>query len=96
MASVVSRGGNWPVEDKASPMGSVIFLSAEDDDADTLKPRLLAHGADIEMITTVNSVMERQLSMSFSLEKDAVVNTGLLLSERHISLLQIRKINRGG
>ena len=70
MASVVSRGGNWPVEDKASPMGSVIFLSAEDDDADTLKPRLLAHGADIEMITTVNSVVERQMSMSFSLEKD--------------------------
>ena len=51
-------------------MGSFIFLSAEDDDADTLKPRLLAHGADIEMITTVNSVMERQLTMSFSLEKD--------------------------
>ena len=70
MASVVSRGGNWSVEDKASPMGSVIFLSAEDDDADTLKPRLLAHGADIEMITTVNSVVERQMSMSFSLEKD--------------------------
>src|SRR5262249_39274892 len=45
LASVVSRGSKWPDGTACEP-GSVIFLSAEDDLADTIRPRLDAAGAD--------------------------------------------------
>jgi hypothetical protein len=44
IAAVVANGGCWPAgRDKCEP-GDVIFLSAEDDPADTLRPRLAARG----------------------------------------------------
>ncbi len=51
-------------------MGSVIFLSAEDDPADTIKPRLLAHDANTEMVLSVSSIEHKNVSKSFSLEED--------------------------
>jgi len=45
IASTVSRGGNWPVDVGRSPLGSVLIVSAEDDAADTIVPRLMAAGA---------------------------------------------------
>jgi putative DNA primase/helicase len=50
IAALVSRGGPWPSvlggETSGEP-GSAIILSAEDDPADTIKPRLMAMGADL-------------------------------------------------
>lgn len=49
MAATVSRGRNWP-DGHQAPRGQTIILSAEDDVADTLKPRLMAAGADCDQV----------------------------------------------
>ncbi|MGE5296473.1 MAG: AAA family ATPase, partial [Solirubrobacterales bacterium] len=49
LAARVSTGRPWP-DGTESVEGSVIFICAEDDPADTLRPRLDAHGADVRRI----------------------------------------------
>jgi hypothetical protein len=46
----------WPCGEGAAPIGNVIILSAEDDPADTLVPRLLAAGADLARVKFVKMV----------------------------------------
>jgi putative DNA primase/helicase len=48
----------------------VIILSAEDDAADTLVPRLMAHGADLTRCHIVEAVRERGAPRQFSLLRD--------------------------
>jgi putative DNA primase/helicase len=58
MAAAVTTGGPWPCNEGHAPLGNVIILSAEDDPADTIVPRLLAAGADrqrVQIITAVRS-----------------------------------------
>lgn len=47
IAAIVTTGGRWPVDGTRSSLGSVIVISAEDDPADTIRPRLDAAGADV-------------------------------------------------
>jgi len=39
LAKHVTKGVRWPVDDTPCPIGDVILLSAEDDLADTIRPR---------------------------------------------------------
>ncbi|MBV9978034.1 MAG: AAA family ATPase [Hyphomicrobiales bacterium] len=50
IAARISRGSSWPCGEGQAPQGDVIILSAEDDIADTLVPRLKAAGADLTRI----------------------------------------------
>jgi len=50
IAARVSRGDSWPDGDVMDQPGEVILLSAEDDVADTIRPRLEAAGADLTKI----------------------------------------------
>ena len=57
MASRLSRGADWP--DAAYPNrlpGSTLLISAEDDPADTIRPRLDAMGADTSKIRVLDGV----------------------------------------
>lgn len=56
MAAQVTMGGCWPNGEGRSPLGSVIILSAEDDAADTLVPRLIAAGADTTRVHIVEGI----------------------------------------
>jgi putative DNA primase/helicase len=47
---------HWPCQEGVAPTGNVIIFSAEDDPGDTLKPRLLAAGADLSRVTFVKMV----------------------------------------
>ncbi|WP_341678383.1 AAA family ATPase [Niveibacterium sp. SC-1] len=47
LAAVVSRGGTFPDGVRCALPGNVLIWSGEDDPSDTLKPRLLAAGADV-------------------------------------------------
>lgn len=75
LAATVSTGGYWP--DGAEPplKAAVLLLSAEDDAGDTIKPRLLAAGADvgncyvIDAVHSVNSNGDAQLR-TFDLSQD--------------------------
>lgn len=56
LAAIVSVGGAWPVDRTPCRPGNVVFLSAEDDAADTIVPRLEAAGADLTKIHKVEAI----------------------------------------
>ena len=55
MAATISQGWNWPDGAECRP-GDTLILSAEDDAADTIVPRLLANGADTTKVHVVRGV----------------------------------------
>jgi len=81
LAATVTTGGQWPCGEGISPRGSVIILSAEDDAADTIRPRLDAAGADVTKVLIVSAVQAADTKgrRSFNLQSD------LLALERTIS-----------
>jgi hypothetical protein len=60
--SAVTRGGPLPGGDAdgpaTAPRGSAILLSAEDDPARTIVPRLLAAGADLDRVHILSTMLE--------------------------------------
>ncbi len=57
LAAAVSRGLALPRSDLPSRAGSSILMSAEDDPARTIAPRLVAAGADLSKIHLIDSVV---------------------------------------
>jgi hypothetical protein len=55
MAARISTGSPWP-DGSECPRGSVILVSAEDDPADTIRPRLDAHRADVRRVHLLSMV----------------------------------------
>ena len=55
MAAHVTTGTLWP-DDAVCPQGSVIFIAAEDDPGDTIRPRLDAHRADVRHVHLLSAV----------------------------------------
>jgi putative DNA primase/helicase len=55
IAARLSRGATFP-DGSPSSVGDTIFLSAEDDAADTIRPRLDAAGADVSHVHRVKAV----------------------------------------
>ncbi len=77
LAARVSSGTPWPDRrGESNPVGGVVLLSAEDDPADTIRPRLDAAGADVSRITAIQGVefseaaTGKRVRRSFNLEKD--------------------------
>lgn len=76
LAAVVTTGGRWPVDRSTCPLGNVLFLSAEDDPADTIRPRLEAAGADVSRVHILKAVVDRydangeEVHRSFNLKGD--------------------------
>ncbi len=76
IAAVVTQGGRWPVDRDQCEPGDVLFLTAEDDPADTLRPRLEAAGADLTRVRIIDGVIRgytgdgSSKSRTFSLEDD--------------------------
>jgi len=75
MTAVVTTGGRWPLDDVRASIGSVIFLSAEDDPADTIKPRLMAAGADTNKCYVIDAIPDTSKDgapclRSFNLQSD--------------------------
>ena len=63
MAARVSTGTPWPdCPDKPNPAGGVVLLSAEDDLADTIRPRLDAAGADVSRIKAMEAVKVAEIN----------------------------------
>jgi len=60
LAARVSTGAGWPDDPHARhEPGGVVFLSAEDDIADTIRPRLDAAGADCTKIVAIEAMKIR-------------------------------------
>lgn len=75
IAAHVTRGAPWPVNGAACEQGDVLLLTAEDDIAHTIRPRLDAAGADASRIHVVEAVRDlgrdgRPVRRGFSLTTD--------------------------
>ena len=56
IAAAVSCGSCWPCREGTAPLGDVMLVSAEDDPADTIRPRLEAANADLHRIHVLDAV----------------------------------------
>lgn len=99
IATNVSKGYNWPVDNSTPPIGDVIFLSAEDDPADTIKPRLEAMGADCNRIYIIEAIQEEAETKNestqrmFSFKRDIETLSDLLSSLPNCNLVIIDPIS---
>jgi len=81
MASRVTTGSPW-ADGTVCPKGSVILISAEDDPADTIRPRLDAHHADAKRVHLLSMVRKigaegRQQDVMFTLADMASLEVAL-------------------
>jgi putative DNA primase/helicase len=72
MAATISNGGDWPCDEGSATVGNVIFMSAEDGIEDTIVPRLMAAGANLDCIHIVASAtkLDGTGRKTFSLKTD--------------------------
>jgi putative DNA primase/helicase len=71
MAATISNGGDWPCNEGSTAVGSVIFMSAEDGIEDTVVPRLMAAGANLDRVHIAASATKMDgTRKTFSLKTD--------------------------
>jgi hypothetical protein len=97
IASRVTRGRPFP-DGATCESGSVIFLSAEDDAADTIRPRLDAAGADVSRVHTLEAVRVQLTDGSltekaFNLETDCAALEVALRKHPDVRLIVIDPIS---
>jgi len=69
LATTVTTGGQWP-DDSRATVGNVLVWSGEDDPADTLVPRLMAMGADLNHVYFVKAVRDGNEARPFDPSTD--------------------------
>lgn len=93
-AAAVSAGGEWP-DGGHAPKGSVIVLSSEDAADDTILPRFIAAGGDVNRILFVKSVLDKKgKKRGFSLQRDleALTKARKRLGDEEVPLVIIDPI----
>jgi hypothetical protein len=80
LLATISAGGMWPDGTKA-PQGDVLIWSAEDDWSDTILPRLMMAGADMDHVYHVGCVEREEGKRQFD---PAIDMLGLLMAAREI------------
>ncbi len=74
LAAMVTTGGAYPNSEGNAPIGNAILLTAEDDIADTIRPRLEVAGADLTKVHVVRGIKVkhngRDVQRSFDLMHD--------------------------
>jgi putative DNA primase/helicase len=72
MAATISNGGDWPCNEGSTAVGNVIFMSAEDGIEDTIVPRLMSAGANLDRVHIVASATKPDGTgrKTFSLKTD--------------------------
>lgn len=85
IAASVSKGFRWPIDKTEAPMGDVVLLSAEDDAADTIRPRLDAAQANCDRIYILQAIQDttpegEPIRTMFSFKRDLKAMEELLAS----------------
>jgi putative DNA primase/helicase len=69
--ATITMGGEWPCGEGKAPQGSILILSAEDGEADTIVPRLHAAEADLGRVHIISAVRtDDDGRRSFNLQAD--------------------------
>ena len=97
MAAIVTNGARWPVDHSLCEEGQVVFLSAEDDPADTIRPRLEATGAILEKVFIVDAIKDidsegQVIKRGFNLKTDLIRLAYLMDELNEVALLIIDPI----
>lgn len=99
----VTRGRVWPDGSQNIESGSAIILSAEDDPADTIRPRLEAAGADLSEVHILEAVRHIKLSgesvldqFSLQTDIDALQDAALLLEDVRLVVIDPISAYLGG
>ena len=101
-AAQTTVAGHWPLDEGQAPLGNVLLLTAEDDIADTVIPRLAAAGADlarVEIVKMVNSdARKRMFNIATDLEllRQKILDVGdvrLVLIDPIASYLGVGKVD---
>jgi putative DNA primase/helicase len=59
IAATVSAGGDWPFDDGTARRGDVVYITAEDGAAGTIRPRLEAAGANLDRVHIIERVIDQ-------------------------------------
>jgi hypothetical protein len=92
-ARITRPGSAWPCNEGIAPFGNVILLTAEDDIADTVHPRLKAAGADSDRVEIVQMVREGDNERMFSLITDLAILRQKILEVGDVRVVQIDPIS---
>lgn len=99
LAAVVATGGRWPVDNTLCERGDVLMLSAEDNAADTIRPRLEAAGADIDRVEVLDGVVEgfdldgSKVSRPLNLKTDIAALAALFASRPDLALFVVDPVS---
>ena len=95
MAAAITTAGEWPCKEGRAPLGSVIILSAEDDAADTIRPRLDAAGADATRVLIISAIRsdDGKGRRSFNLQADLDLLEKEIINARDVRLVIIDPIS---
>jgi hypothetical protein len=58
LAATITTAGEWPDHSRCEHAGFVLFWSSEDDPGDTIKPRLMAAGADVTRVGMIGNALD--------------------------------------
>ena len=72
LAARITTGRAWP-DGGAAPKGRCLFLCCEDGLADTVRPRIEAHGGDAAGVEVLTAVQDPQGERLFNLSRDVAV-----------------------
>ena len=90
----ITMGAEWPCGEGRAPQGSIIILSAEDGEADTIVPRLLAAGADLGRVHIISAVrIEGKGRRSFNLRADLDLLERKIVELGDVGLIRIDPIS---
>jgi len=97
VAATVSNGGDWFDVKNSAPSGEVLIFASEDDKDDTIVPRLMASGANLDKVQfgemRVNEAGKAQEEREMRLDKDAETIKKFLAKNPKIRLVVIDPVS---
>ena len=91
LASSITNGGRFP-DNTRSPSGNVVVWTGEDDISDTLTPRLMAMGANLDKVHFVQGVIGEDGEQPFNPSTDMLILQQAIAKVGNVKLLIIDPI----
>jgi hypothetical protein len=90
--ATVTAGRDWPDGAKGMPPRSIVMLTAEDNAAHTVIPRLIAAGADLDRVHILNRIRKDNRDRMFLLQEDIEELEQIIRNDPAIALVTIDPI----